>query len=366
MAMMPAHCGAITADWLNEVLSEDVRCGATITAVEVETIGAGVGFVGELARLHLSYDAATSAPPSIIAKMPTLNAEWRHIGMLYGFYEKESRFYELIAPFIDLPVPAAYHNDARPETGEYVLLLEDLREMRAGDQLAPITDGEVIEILGHLAGLHASWWNDAKLVEFAEWLPGVGSPFFEVVKGAFLDQASRYPWDKEDLVPGWVGDMVRVVGADFDGFIASLIGNGAETFVHGDFRVDNMMFGVPGSTRSFALLDFQIAMRGNPMADVVYFLAGSLPTAQRRANEDHFLDEYHRALCAAGVTGYSAERCRNDYVNAAPLLLTYLVAAGDTNFDLVPERGRRMATEFLLRYSAAIEDHAAMERVSAI
>jgi Ecdysteroid kinase-like family len=366
MSTMPAHCGDITVGWLNQVLGDEIRGGAAITSVDIETIGAGVGFIGELARLHLQYDRPVDAPKSIIAKMPTLNPQWRHIGMLYGFYEKESRFYELIAPSVDVPLAVAYHNDARPDSGEYILLLEDLGDMRAGDQLAPISDAEIVDILGHLAGLHAAWWNDPKLVEFAAWLPGVGSPFFEIVKGAFFDQASRYPWDKEHLVPSWVGDMVNLVMENYDEFLAAMIGNGAETFVHGDFRIDNMMFGTPGSSRDFALLDFQISMRGNPMADVVYFLSGSLPIEQRRGNERGFVRAYHDALLAAGVDGYSFERCWEDYVAASPLLLNYLVAVGDTDFSLVPERGRILAEEFLRRYAAAMDDLGALQHLMSI
>ena len=60
MHVLPATTEGITGDWLNQVLSDDVRGGAQITDVTSELIGEGVGFLGEVARLTLTYDSMES------------------------------------------------------------------------------------------------------------------------------------------------------------------------------------------------------------------------------------------------------------------------------------------------------------------
>jgi len=58
MPRIPLTSAEIDAAWLNEVLSAEVRDGGTVTGVSAEIIGEGVGFLGELARLTLTYDGA--------------------------------------------------------------------------------------------------------------------------------------------------------------------------------------------------------------------------------------------------------------------------------------------------------------------
>jgi aminoglycoside phosphotransferase (APT) family kinase protein len=47
--------------------------------------------------------------------------------------------------------------------------------------------------------------------------------------------------------------------------------NVAATVIHGDYRVDNVMFH-PASSKVLAILDWELATIGNPLADFAYFL----------------------------------------------------------------------------------------------
>ena len=68
------------------------------------------------------------------------------------------------------------------------------------------------------------------------------------------------------------------------------------TVVHGDFRLDNLMFGGERVT----VLDWQTVRLGPSMSDVAYFIGSALQPEDRRANEEALVREYHAALIATG------------------------------------------------------------------
>ena len=135
LTAIPTSSAMVTAAWLNAVLTDDVRDGAQVTDVTATVIGEGVGFLGEVARLDLTYaEPSTASITSMICKMPTANEGFRFVGDMLGLYEKESGFYREVAPEITLQIPTCYANLQAGQA--YVLLLEDMAPMRPGDQLA--------------------------------------------------------------------------------------------------------------------------------------------------------------------------------------------------------------------------------------
>ena len=71
--------------------------------------------------------------------------------------------------------------------------------------------------------------------------------------------------------------------------------------VHGDYRLDNMLFGRPGSLRDLTVVDWQTVTWGPALTDVAYFLGCALRTEERRAHYDELLTAYH-----CGLGPYSA------------------------------------------------------------
>ncbi len=134
---IPQSAERLTPEWLTAALQDT----GTIKACRVESfdtepdIAAGIGFMGELARLTLRYDRAEDgAPRSLIAKFPTRIPENREIADVFRLYERETRFYEEVAPEVKLRTPRRYYGALNSETQDYVLLLEDLAPARVGDQ----------------------------------------------------------------------------------------------------------------------------------------------------------------------------------------------------------------------------------------
>src|SRR6202008_4466097 len=71
---------------------------------------------------------------------------------------------------------------------------------------------------------------------------------------------------------------------------------GPQGLVHGDYRLDNMLFGTAGADRALTVVDWQTVSWGPALTDLSYFLGCALSTQDRRAEYDALLRAYHEAL----------------------------------------------------------------------
>ena len=356
MIKRPITGADITSAWLNEALDDRVTGGATIVGVDAEVIGAGVGMVGEVTRLRLSYDRlAPNAATSVIVKTPTTNDGFKALGLMLGLYGKEAGFFREVAPEIRLRVPTCFYNYA--DGTDFMLILEDLAPMRPGDQLQSCTLAEAHQALAEVARLHARWWEDPRLLEFSSWLPGPGDGYFDIVKGGYLGAVDHFHTHFGYLVNDEVTALINRCAADYDTMAAVGVYRSPHTFIHGDFRLDNMMFGDDPSVPSVVVLDWQLPCRLNPMSDVVYFLAGNFEPQWRRDHEDELIGAYHQTLLENGVENYPLDKCHEDYRACGLILLAYLVTGSlDVDLETLNDRGRALIEMMYSRYATAIVD----------
>ena len=85
------------------------------------------------------------------------------------------------------------------------------------------------------------------------------------------------------------------------------------TVTHGDYRLDNMMFGTPAGGHPLAIVDWQTVGHGPAAADLSYFLGASLLVDDRRAHERDLVAHYHADVVRRGVRGWSLDECWEDY-----------------------------------------------------
>ena len=118
MTSLPTTTASVTAEWLTNALRSGGTIDATTTVatVEAKNMGAGIGFMGEVGRLEVTYTGGTG-PKDIICKIPTQDPMIR--GMLgpARVFEREARFYSEVAPQLSI-VPQSYAVMAEYETDD--------------------------------------------------------------------------------------------------------------------------------------------------------------------------------------------------------------------------------------------------------
>jgi len=358
MAVFPQRCGDINAAWLNEVLPADVRNGGTVCAIDIEVIGEGVGLMGEVARLTMQYESG--GPVGVrtaIVKVPTENEGFKHVGLMLGLYQKEHGFYADASQHVPVSIPRAYYNAADEESGNFALVMEDMAPRRCGNQLDGCSREEAELALRELARFHATWWESPLLDEFKRWLPDTDDPYFELLEGAYVNSLPHMDAKFGHLLSEHVRGIAWRNQENYREFFDRGGGRRPHTMVHGDFRLDNMMFSQSDAGLELTLLDFQIPFRANGLWDVVYFLAGNFTPEWRREHQHQLVQLYHSALIDAGVADYPFDQCWQDYRACALVLLGYIVTgAADFDPDTLNERGQELLSVMFGRYAVAIED----------
>jgi aminoglycoside phosphotransferase (APT) family kinase protein len=82
--------------------------------------------------------------------------------------------------------------------------------------------------------------------------------------------------------------------------------------IHGDYRLDNLLFGTAAGGPPIAVVDWQTHLWGDPMADVSYFIGAGLVAEDRRTHERALVEAYRAAMAALGVA-LSADECWERY-----------------------------------------------------
>ncbi|MFT5696903.1 MAG: aminoglycoside/choline kinase family phosphotransferase [Myxococcota bacterium] len=301
------HPDGITPRWLSDMLKNN--------GIDAEVKGfrhspVGTGQMADNYRLHLDYSAKPEgAPDSVVVKVSSANEKSRASGGA-GAYITEVQFYLNLAEQVAIRTPRCYHGDIAEDNHVFVLVLEDLAPAEQGDQIRGCSPEEAKLALENLAGLHGSSWNDPNLDSYT-WLsrvtPDVAKLFASVLVPATEGFIDRYQstLDKVDV------EVLRTFSSSAEGWLAARPDLFAP--VHGDYRLDNLMFGTAAGGAPVAAVDWQTLSIGHPGRDVAYFLGNAMPSAQRREHEQELVRAYYDALVGQGVANYSFEECFDDY-----------------------------------------------------
>ncbi|XCI62959.1 phosphotransferase [Mycolicibacterium parafortuitum] len=283
----------LTPEWLTSVIGEG-------PVVSFTTDRIGTGQMSECYRVELRYADGATGPASVVLKVAAAEPSSRQTGLAMGLYEREVRFYTDIAPGLDGPVAPCHHAAYDPDTGAFDLLLADAAPATVGDEIHGATAEQAKLAMTQLGLVHGPLLGNEAL-EGADWINRESPVNQGLVAALYAGYIERY---RDQIAPEHVEVCERLVES-FDAYMAAEDAAGSPRgLVHGDFRLDNMLFGHDGSDRPLTAVDWQTVTWGPAFTDVAYFLGGSLPIEVRRAHYDALLAAYHQALgpdCAVSI-----------------------------------------------------------------
>lgn len=322
--MIPTSVVELSADFVAGALG---RPAAEISRCRLEPLTGERGMSATLVRLHLAGHRA-GLPASLIGKLPPADTHQRSLLEQMGFFQREVTFYRRFAAAEPVLTARCYLADRDPDTGQAVLLLEDLGSAgngnTNGNTIAGATVDEVTAVLLALARLHARWWQNGDVVEQA-WarLPSMLAPsavvqVFEQAWPAFRGKLDGLG-DEVSASKAWIS---RRLGSAAH----TLFETGARTLVHNDVQPDNWFLGPEGG-RAVVLIDWQMTTYGRCVVDVASAIRASLDVPVRRDVEPALVRLYHDALMEAGVSGYPLAQCQADYQLATVLAPARLASA---------------------------------------
>ena len=347
MPAIPRLAGDIDPAWLNEVLHER-HPDAVVTGVEVVERHE---LTNAHARIRLEYAAASSAPPTMFAKLPPTEPARRETIIATGMGQREVLFYASLAPTLSLRVPVT-HAAVTTDDGDFALLLEDLSvgECAVSDGTWGIAPDAAAGALEDLAEMHVRFEDPARRAAEAPWVAvsrpsnTYGAPMLRYgiehhrdrLTDAFVEIAEIYITKHEQLQALWH--------------------EGPHTVIHGDTHIGNLF--MDGARVGF--LDWGIINLNTPMREVSYFLTMAMNPDERRSSEGDLLRHYLEVRRALGGT----EIGWNDAWLAHRVHAAYTVPASCqvVTFPADATAGRRVfADAFLARSLAALDELDARE-----
>jgi hypothetical protein len=340
---------AVDEAWLTAVLrAAGVGGGAMVTAFDATSIGTGQ--VGENVRFELTWSESDPwAPSSVVAKFPSTSEVSRAIAHHVDSYVKEVGFYRGVQHLVSVPTPLVHHVGWAPENQDFVIVMEDVRPAEQGDQLAGCDLDRARLAVDAAVGLHAPTWNRLAELESQPWLRRGGpeevrqrAEMIAALAPGFLDRYAQR-LDPEVL------EIASALVAGFEAWVGA-VGAWGDRFgwclTHGDYRLDNMLFGTSTNVRPLTVVDWQTISIGFGPADVAYFCGAGLLPEQRSQHERSLLASYASGLRSSGVD-VSDESAWAGYVlgSATGLIMAVLASQvverterGDEMFAVMAER----------------------------
>jgi len=360
---IPQTAEGFDAAWFTLVIGSKYE--GVVTNVTTETIGEGIGFLGELHRCTLTWQGGTEAPSSVIVKIPSKVAKNRSLGEGLAVYEREIRVYREMSGYLGIPMPEFIWADYDPNPApwletfftflfrrlpvvavsrvldlllligaksprRYLLMMEDINDARPPSQIGGGSIDDALVGLDLLARFHAHNWNQTErrdahpIIWSVGHVPKVVQASYRRNRTAFVERFGALIGEdmvaKMDEVQDQLPELSRRMERD------------PWTLCHGDYRLDNLMFRSDGRT---TVLDWQGLAWGRPGWEVAYFITTALEP-HHRAEEQTMLSRYHETLVAAGVSDYSFDDLLED-VTVSKAILAHRMVAGDDLLDTETE-----------------------------
>ena len=343
---IPGSMANVSAEWVEECIGR-----GKLNNINLVPMGEGVGMMSSMSIIELEWEGSTNLPSSLVLKLAAENETNRAVSQQFNLYLKEVSYYKDLAPRTTARSPRIYASEI-DEEHNFFLLMEDVSSYRMGSQVEGATVEECELCIDFLINLHASFWNQLNGIS---WLPNMSGS--DNAKNMALGCEAGWP-QLQEIFGNFVPDNIE---AEREGYLEAVprlqtqLDQHPTTLIHGDFRMDNMLFGQAPEHDSLLVVDFQGPLKGNGIHDVAYLLSHSAKTEVRREHERNLIERYSSGLINAGVKDYSFEKAWNDYRIGVLYSWTVAVVIAGT-MDPANNRGFAWMSKMVERNGTAIND----------
>jgi len=319
---VPTTITDLTPAWMTSTLRTTgaIAADCQVSTVEAQVIAEGVGFLSNLYRLNLTLTGP--GPATLVAKLPA-TTDYLQLATAVGAYEREIAFYSAVSPHCPIRTPKAYAADIASETGDFILLLEDLGHLENGNHLAGLEFDRAEAVIDELVRLHAWAWNldaaPARQPAFVSIDSPVSVGMFTMAISAgwsaYLPNARvDIPSGLAEIIEGWAERLPMMMSTL----------KHPTTLINGDLRVDNLFF---DAAERPTTVDFQLVMHGSGIWDVAYLIGQGMSPAQRDGQERELVRRYVEGLQAKGID-YHFDQAWQQFRTAVVAQITMPLSAG--------------------------------------
>jgi hypothetical protein len=342
-AHIPSSIGDVNQAWFKSVL------GWEIDSIDCNQIGSGIGVSSALYRCKLT---GPKCPSSVIVKLPALDEAAVFTSTMLRMYIREANFFNSLINEMPIQVPVGYLSLIDEETSKFVVVMEDLGNMRIIDQNIGMTIEDARKSVDAVAKMHANWWGKGDALAEAGKTVSLGDPIYPAVLPFVFGEG----WAKltaEMSLP----QAILEIGPHFSEALPKLLSSmvvGPNTLCHGDYRADNLLF---NENNEPVAIDFQLLGTGTGSYDIAYFVTQSLTPEVASKHERDLFDQWVTALITHGAPAGLVDRDTLwlHYRTAALFCLAYPVIAS-RGMDLSDPRQRTLIEVMTNRFDRAVRE----------
>ncbi|MFK5950063.1 MAG: phosphotransferase [Methylococcales bacterium] len=340
------HPDNLTVNWAQQLVNQHDK---NIIVKKVKISSIDIGTTTRI-RIKVVHSSPATLPSYWFIKIPSLSWRARAITALPRLLHTETRFYNELAGSTPVTKPTALFANSKLFKGS-TLVLNDITEQGGipGHASDTLTVEQAQLIIEQLAGLHAQFWGETDNNPKYNWLSGPVRQLEDL-----LGSALAVPLMKRGL--NKAGDIVKptlhqpaIQYARQRRKTMRFLAQGTQTIVHHDCHPGNLFW----QNKKPGLLDWQMVRTGEGISDIAYFLATSLDSHTRKANEYQLIKHYIKELSKRGITHLNPKQIHQRYrVHLIYPLEAMLVtlAVGDM-MDLAANK------TLIKRAASAVEDN---------
>ena len=230
--MIPSTVSDISPAWLNAALPKEF---GEIEKIDWVDVGEGVGILGEVSKLVLTYSEGHAGPKTLIAKCQSHAEENVSLCVSMGYYSREVNFYKQCQDSFPVPTPRSFFSDIHEAGTPFTILLEEISNADVMDQTSGAGIQETTSVFSLLAKLHAHYWETDELYTL-DWLPPMNNPMYKTSQTLARSLINKFKTEWSGKVDSETLEAIEAFIPRYPEFLDWAVRCGNQTFIHNDAR----------------------------------------------------------------------------------------------------------------------------------